>query len=260
VAVTSQYLPPGYWRDPALTAAVFPPADDGRSRIYLTGDLGRLDEQGRLEHLGRLDDMVKIGGRRVELGCVELALLECDQVQEAVVVDRPTPAGDSRLVAYVVPAPGTPMDASRLRQALSAKLDAYMIPALFVEMEALPLLPLGKVNRQALPPPGSARPSLSTPFAAPRTPFEHILSAIWREVLGLDEVGVHDPFLELGGNSLQAMRIAARIQQELGVEVPQAELYTAATVSTMAALVLDRLATTAAPADLDRLLSHSAGE
>jgi amino acid adenylation domain-containing protein len=215
IAVRSRYLATGYWRQPQLTAATFlPDVSGGDAHICLTGDIGRLTPNGLLLHLGRKDNMVKIRGYRVQLEAVEAALSALEYVREAVVVAQNLPSGDKRLVAYVVPVAQPPPTATALRRALQQRLPDFMAPAVFVFLERpLPLTATGKVDRQALPPPGTARPDLGVPFVAPRSVLEQQLADIWAELLGLDAVGVHDNFFELGGDSITAMRLVCQLER-----------------------------------------------
>jgi acyl carrier protein len=150
-------------------------------------------------------------------------------------------AGDRRLVAYIVRQAGRLVNISELRRHLSDKLPDFMVPSSFVFLDSLPLTATGKVDRRALPPPGRNRPAIDTPFVAPRTRAEETLAAIWAEVLGLDNVGVNDAFLELGGDSLLAMQVISRVLARFRVDLPLHDLFDAATVSEMA-LRLDRVA------------------
>ena len=257
IAVRSRYISLGYWRRPDLSQASFlPDPDGGDQRIYLTGDRGRILPDGCLEHLGRKDFQVKIRGYRVEVAEVEMALLDRSDIHEAVVValeDRP---GNPRLVAYVVaagqPAPTIP----DLRSLLQETLPEYMIPSAFVYLDALPTLPNGKLNRRELPAPGSARPDLGTVLVASRTPAERALLQVWADVLGLDEIGVHDNFLELGGDSLLAGQVISRVISEFRVDLPLRSLFRAPTVAEMALAITQRRAKAADQADIDRMLAE----
>ncbi|HTE20685.1 MAG TPA: AMP-binding protein, partial [Armatimonadota bacterium] len=235
IAVRSRYLSPGYWRNPTLTEAQFrlDPKDPGR-RIYHTGDLGRLLPDGCLEHLGRKDFQVKIRGHRVETGEIEAALLQLPGVAEAVVAARKGASDEERLVAYLVPAPGTAPTVTALRRLLAERLPPAMLPAGFVFLPALPLLPNGKVDRRALPEPDAARPAVEPQFVAPRTPLEEQLARIWRSVLEVESVGVQDGFFELGGNSLLAARMFAEVARECGTKLPLTTLLRAPTVERLA--------------------------
>jgi hypothetical protein len=238
IAVRSRYLCPGYWRKPDLTRAAFlSDAESGEERTYRTGDLGLMLEDGCLFHMGRKDFQVKLRGHRIEVAEIEAALLSAGNIKEALVTLRDDGPGDQRLVAYLVPAGRPAPTVALLRRALSEKLPGYMVPSAFVIMDALPLLPNGKVDRRALPIPGRARPDLVNPFVAPRTSVEEVLASIWAEVLGLDQVGVHDNFLELGGDSLLAGRVISRVISRLRVEVRLRSLLDSPTVADMAVVI-----------------------
>ncbi|HSL84397.1 MAG TPA: amino acid adenylation domain-containing protein, partial [Thermoanaerobaculia bacterium] len=186
----------GYLGRPGLTAERFVPdpwSGERGARLYRTGDLGAARRDGALEYLGRVDHQVKIRGVRVEPGEVEAALRTHPAVREAVVTAPPGPDGRPRLVAYLVTA-SPPPDASALREHLARRLIEPMIPSAFEVLDALPLTASGKVDRGALPAPGSARPELAGRYEAPRNAGEETLAAIFAEALGLDRVGVHDSF------------------------------------------------------------------
>src|SRR5690606_24494046 len=163
-------------------------------RIYKTGDLVRWRSDGSLEFLGRADAQVKIRGFRIELGEIEAALAQHPAVREAAVVAPQDETGGRRLVAYFAPLPGAAPSADELRRFLAETLPPYMIPTALIEMPALPHTPAGKVDRQALPAPTDATLATSSAYVAPRTPLEEELAALWREVLGVDRVGVEDSF------------------------------------------------------------------
>ncbi|MDQ2696602.1 MAG: amino acid adenylation domain-containing protein, partial [Pseudomonadota bacterium] len=229
----------GYFHRPALTAERFVPDPfEPGGRLYRTGDLARWRPDGILEYLGRIDDQVKIRGFRIELGEVEAALAAHPAVREgAVVVD-----GDGRhrrLAAFLV-AKDAPVDAAELRRALRDRLPDYMIPAVFVWLEALPLTGNGKVDRRALaaqiPPP--ARLQAGTP---PRTPREQVLAAIWKEVLGIGEVGIDDNFFELGGDSILGIQIVARARQA-GLGLTPQQIFQHQTIAELAAAAADAAA------------------
>jgi amino acid adenylation domain-containing protein len=204
----------GYHRRPALTAERFVPdpfsAEPG-ARLYRTGDLARWRPDGTIDFLGRIDHQVKLRGLRIELGEIESALRDQDGVQEAAVVVREDNPGDKRLVAYVVGSAST----SDLKAALKDRLPEYMVPAAFVELDTLPLTPNGKLDRKALPAPVLARDA-STELVAPRTDTERLLAAIWAEVLGVQTLGIDDDFFDLGGHSMLATQVVARIRKEGG--------------------------------------------
>ena len=211
----------GYVAQPALTAERFIPDRLSRrpgARLYRSGDVVRLREDGQLEFLGRSDDQVKIRGHRIELGEVEARLAEHPDVGQAAVVAREDERGERRLVAYVTGA-GTEPTASALRSFLADRLPEHMLPAAYVVVHELPLTPTRKVDRNALPDPPRERPALDRRYAAPATPTEELLAAVWSDVLELERVGVEDDFFELGGDSLRATRVAAR-GDALGIELP----------------------------------------
>ena len=258
MAVKSRYLSPGYWRKPDITQAVFLSSPEGgEGRIYRTGDLGLMLADGCLMHMGRKDFQVKIRGHRVEVAEIEAALLSSGKIKEAIVTLREDRPGDQRLVAYLVPAERPVPTVTTLRRALAEKLPEYMIPSAFVMLDALPLLPNGKVDRRQLPTPGSTRADLATPFLAPRTPVEEALTSIWAEVLGLDRVGIHDNFLELGGNSLLAAQVISRVISILQVEIPLRSLFESPTVADMAMVITqNQINKKAEQKDIERMLTE----
>jgi amino acid adenylation domain-containing protein len=228
----------GYLRRPELTAEKFIPdpfSPRPGARLYRTGDLARYLPDGSIEFLGRIDQQVKLRGYRIELGEIEIALRQHSAIQEAVVNVQKDSPGDKRLVAYVVlQEPGAPSHQA-LKGYLQQKLPEYMIPSAFVVVDRLPLLPNGKVDRQALPAPEQSRPELAEGFVAPRTPLEEILVTVWREVLGVERVGIHDNFFELGGHSLKATQVVARVRAIRHLEFPLRTMFEVPTVAGMAA-------------------------
>src|SRR5215211_1595978 len=232
IVVKSRYLSPGYWRKPGLTQAAFrsDPRGGGK-RLYHTGDLGRLRSDGCLEFLGRKDSRVKVRGHSIEVAEIEAALFDLGNVKEVAVTALELGQGDLRLVAYVVPQNGSLPSVSSLRTALAQTLPDYMIPSTFVALPALPMTPNGKLDRRALPKPDEKRPDLESAYEAPRTPVEEVLAGIWEEVLGLEQVGVHDDFFELGGHSLLATRVISRLRDAFGLELLLRSLFEAPTVA-----------------------------
>ncbi len=216
----------GYLNRPDLTAQnfiqdPFNPSD----RLYKTGDLGRYLSDGNLEILGRIDFQVKINGFRVELGEIENVLSKHPKVSQNIVIAREDTLGNKSLVAYAVPHSATDNLTATLQQFLKNKLPSYMIPAAFVVLDELPLNANGKVDRKALPIPDYTRPELETTFIAPRNSQEEELAKIWRQVFGLEQVGIHDNFFELGGHSLIATKILSRIRDIFLVEVSFQKLF-----------------------------------
>jgi acyl carrier protein len=205
--------------------------------MYRTADLVRYRRDGDLEFLGRLDHQVKLRGLRIELGEIESVLSEHPGLREAVVVVREDRPGIRRLAAYVVPAEDGGTSAEELREHLRQRLPEYMIPAAFVHLAALPLTPNGKVDRGALPAPDDSVESL---YVAPRDPVEEELAELWRQVLKVERVGVHDDFFALGGHSLMATQLISRIRAAFGIEVPLRSFFQAPTVESFAEAVLAR--------------------
>jgi amino acid adenylation domain-containing protein len=229
----------GYLGRPGATAERWLPDPESESpgaRMYRSGDLGRLRGDGQFECLGRIDHQVKIRGYRVETGEIESALLEHPAVAAAAVVARDDATGGRRLVAYLVAAEGADAPAEAIRAHVRDRLPEYMVPAAVVAMQALPRTPNGKVDRRALPEPPAPVASLAG-HLAPRTGTEEALAAIWAAVLGVERVGVRDDFYELGGHSLSALQISARIRETLDVELPIGEMFDLPTVETQARAV-----------------------
>ncbi|WP_157117329.1 non-ribosomal peptide synthetase, partial [Nocardia flavorosea] len=204
-------------------------------RMYRTGDLVAWNRDGGLEYRGRTDFQVKIRGFRIELGEIEAALLALPEVAQAAVVAKSDPRTGDRLVGYVVPGAATdvPVDAVRIQSELAQQLPSYMVPSAFVELDALPLNVNGKLDRKALP-----EPEFETrEFRAPSTPIEEIVANTFAEVLGIDQVGADDDFFALGGNSLVATQVAARLGKALDTTVPVRALFEASTVAGLAVRV-----------------------
>ncbi len=225
----------GYLNRPELTAERFIPNPFGEpgSRLYRSGDLARRLPDGDLEYLGRIDHQVKIRGFRIELGEIEAAVARHPSVREAVVLVR-----DERLVAWVV---GEEITLSDLRAFVGASLPDYMLPSALAVLDKLPLTANGKVDRRALPDPDAP---VSVGYAAPRTDLEKFVAGLFQEALGLERVGVHDDFFELGGNSITGAVLINRLQQELGQIVQVVVIFDHPTVESMASyLEAEHLAT-----------------
>ncbi|WP_158623685.1 non-ribosomal peptide synthetase [Corallococcus llansteffanensis] len=226
----------GYVDQPALTAERFVPdpfGDEPGARLYRTGDLARWRKDGVLEFLGRMDSQVKVRGYRVELAEVESALLAAPGVTQALVVAAGEGAGDKRLVAYVVcPEPVT----AGLRAFVQARLPDFMVPSVFVRVEAMPLTANGKVDRKALPPPEAERASaLATDYAPPRDAAEQQLTELWARVLRVARVGIHDNFFALGGDSILSLQVVAQARQA-GLAFTPKQLFQHQTVAALAAV------------------------
>ncbi|MET0649873.1 MAG: amino acid adenylation domain-containing protein [Pyrinomonadaceae bacterium] len=232
----------GYVNRPGLTAEKFVPdpfGDAPGARLYRTGDLARHLADGDLVYLGRADEQVKVRGFRIEPGEVEAALAAHPLVREAAVVALQEGPGDKRLVAYTSPAGETAPEADALRRYLKGRLPEYMIPSAFVTLEHLPLTPSGKVDRQRLPSPGGARPQLGQTYVAPRTALERMLCEMWRAILRVEEVGIHDNFFDLGGDSIHAAIFINTLQKSLGAVVSVIALFDAPDIASLCAHLVE---------------------
>ncbi|MEH2196828.1 amino acid adenylation domain-containing protein [Nostoc sp.] len=207
------------------------------SKLYKTGDLARYLSDGNIEFLGRIDDLVKVRGFRIELGEVEAVLSKHPQINQAVAKVFGQSAREKYLVAYFVLIQGQTLTLEQLRTFLQDQLPDYMIPSAFVQIESFPLTSNGKVNRRILPEPTTSRPELAQTFVAPRTPTEEILAGIWRDVLGLEQVGIYDNFFNLGGHSLLATQVISLTRKAFKVELPLRSLFESPAIATLARTV-----------------------
>ncbi|HEV7516287.1 MAG TPA: condensation domain-containing protein, partial [Thermoanaerobaculia bacterium] len=229
----------GYWNRPGLSAerfvpVPFPAGEPAGARLYRTGDLARWLSSGEIEFLGRADHQVKVRGFRIELGEVEAALGRHPGVTQAVAVVRQDGPVEKRLVAYFVPRAEPVPTVTELRAFLAERLPEHMLPSLYVALPGLPLTASGKVDRRALPAPDHDRPELEAEYLPPRTPVERQLAEVWSAVLGVDRIGVHDDFFELGGQSLLATQIVSRLRGVFGVEIPLRSLFQQPTLAGLA--------------------------
>ena len=256
----------GYPRRPEATAERFVPHPWGAGeRLYRTGDLARRRPDGHLEFIGRIDHQIKLRGFRIEPGEIEAALLAHPEVREAVVAVWPPAGWDKlegrehrRLVAWVVLHQADPTDfRAGLASWLRARLPAYMVPAAFVALPALPLTPGGKLDRKALPAPGDEG---AAGFVAPRTPAEELVAGMFAEVLGVERVGAEDSFFERGGHSLAALKVLARIREAFGVELPPHRMFETPSVAGLAAAVESAARSGAPPLPPLAPVPHRAGE
>jgi aspartate racemase len=232
----------GYLNEPQLTAERFIPdpfSDDPSDRLYRSGDIARYRADGNIEFLGRADDQVKIRGHRIEPGEVEAALKMLPVVGNAAVVVNEEVSGNKRLVAYWVPAEAR-KDGSEdvMRTALRRVLPEYMIPAVFMKVQAIPLTANGKVDRRRLPIPEAPDRNLTHGFKRPKDEVESRLLRIWEGVLGREGISVDDDFFDMGGHSLLAVRLMDRVEREMGRRLPLSALFQASTVERMAALLM----------------------
>lgn len=255
IYIRTPYRSLGYYNAPELTSAVFVPNpfnNDPEDLVYKTGDLGRVLSDGNFEFLGRKDHQVKIRGLRVELGEIENALRGYEGVRDAVVVEATNANGESYLCAYF--AASEELDTEQLREHLFRELPVNMIPGVFMRLEALPLTLNGKIDRRALPPPEKKR--AQTPYVAPRTLTEETLAGIWRDLLGVERVGVNDDFFELGGHSLLATQLMSRLRTACQVELPLGALFENPTVAKLAIPVTQAQLARVDNEDLSRLLDE----
>ncbi|PPD36106.1 MAG: non-ribosomal peptide synthetase [Methylomonas sp.] len=229
----------GYLNQAAWTAERFianPLGAVAGARLYRTGDRARYRADGTLEFLGRADQQLKIRGFRVELGAIESRLLKHPSIEMAVVNPDETPSGSKRLVAFVVPKQGECLvDSDGLRAFLRDQLPSYMIPSAFVIMAQIPVTTNGKVDRKALAL-GAVREIVEDKYAAPRTPTEETLCAIWAQVLGLEKVGIQDNFFDIGGDSILSMQLVNRSKQA-GLSLTPRQILECQTVAALAQVV-----------------------
>jgi amino acid adenylation domain-containing protein len=227
----------GYWRQPDLTAQRFIPnpyRTDQSQSLFATGDLGRILADGTLEYLGRADLQVKIRGIRIEPGEIEANLTSYPSIRQAAVVVHGESQDTKKLVAYLVMSESSANSINDIRDYLKARLPDYMIPAIFIPMESLPVLPSGKINRLALPSPQQGSLGRREQLVRPRNAIEEKLCSIWCEVLELDEVGIDDNFFDVGGHSLSGMRVLARVRRDLRVDIPIRRLFDHPTIGELA--------------------------
>lgn len=254
IHVTSAYLSPGYWNDLEGTAASYVDADDGSGeRTYRTGDLGRVREDGQLEHLGRVDDMVKVAGQRVHLTNIETTISSLVGVKESSVAAKRDESGDTRLVAYVVVSEDFP-GASQARARLVGRLPAHMVPSRFIVLDSLPTLPFGKVDRRALALRDDEGDTTGIEHRAPRNETETALAEAAAAALGIDSVGIDHDLFGLGLDSLSAVQVVARVREALGVRLAIDALFENPTIATLAE-ALENEVGESTPSDLESLLA-----
>ncbi|CAM5700605.1 amino acid adenylation domain-containing protein [Streptomyces canarius] len=233
----------GYLGRPGLTADRFraDPFGPPGTRMYRTGDLVRRDSAGELHYLGRTDHQVKLRGHRIEAGEVEATLVRHPGVLDAVVTVREDEPGLPRLVAHLLTAPGAePPTATALRELAARSLPAPMVPSAFVVLDRFPLTENGKTDRAALPAPAPAEERARSEYAAPRTPTEEALAALWEETLGTT-VGAEDDWFLLGGDSLRALLVASRANDTFGVTLTPRDVLVSRTVAALADLVEEQV-------------------
>lgn len=228
-------LAKGYWKDKTKTDASFVVHPVTGERLYRTGDLGRFTPHGSIEFLGREDSQVKIGGYRIELGEIETTLLGHPEVREAAVVVSGTAQGNGRLVGYVVAGNGSGLTSESLRAFVGQKLPDYMVPPAVIRLDKLPLTPNGKLDKKQLARDAARHLEANRPpRVLPRDATEKQVAAIWRDLLKCEHVGVHDNFFEMGGNSLLALRLHARLQEHALRELSIVNIFEYPTVNALA--------------------------
>lgn len=235
IAVRSRYVMRGYYgRDDLNTQVLRDDPDEQGVRIFLTGDLGQIDKDGRLVHRGRKDQQVKVRGNRVELTEVEAALSRCAGVREAVVVADRNDAGDTRLIAYIVENGTDSPTVRSIRHEMQTTLPHFMVPNTFVRIDALPQTPNGKVDRRALPAADADHIDTGSEHISPALGLETRITEAWKKVLSLPEVGATDSFFDLGGDSLLAVQLVLEVERTLEKSLPLSVFYHAATIRGMA--------------------------
>ncbi len=257
ICIGTPYRSLGYFNQPELTREVFiknPFNNDPNDIIYKTGDYGRILEDGNLEYCGRRDHQVKIRGVRVELGEIEGELRRHENVTEAVVVDREDSGRNRYLCAYVVL--NSRISPVELREFLATRLPEYMLPSFIVEMQGLPRTISGKVDRHRLPAPELMFNESSPEIEERRSPIEKQVAEIWAEVLGLQRVGIHDSFYEVGGHSLMAFQVLSRLTDSFGLDVPIRTFLEKSTVAAQALAITQMLAEKEDDHELARLIDE----
>ncbi len=226
----------GYLNRPELTAEKFisnPFSKEHGTRLYRTGDMGRWLPDGNIAYLGRMDDQIKVRGYRIELGEIEKVLNQSDSVHQAVVLANTDKKGNKHLIGYVVPR--GMFDKQAIRDYLSRKLPEYMVPSLWVELDKLPLTSNGKIDRKTLPDPDLT--GMLAEYVAPANETERVLAELWRELLGIERVGIYDNFFDLGGNSMYASILFAKIKKKFHKDFSFATIFSAPTIYQLAVAI-----------------------
>ncbi|MBP5972969.1 amino acid adenylation domain-containing protein [Brasilonema sp. CT11] len=227
----------GYLNRPELTAQRFVPdsfSDKLNVRLYKSGDQARYLFNGDIEYLGRIDHQVKIRGFRIELGEIEAMLAQHPAVRETVVLAQEIQPDEKYLVSYVIPSNKQTPTTSELRNFLLKQLPEYMVPSVFVMLEALPLTPNGKVDLRSLPAPEALRPELEVAYVMPQTELEQTIATIWQKALNIENIGIHDNFFELGGHSLLMVKVHSQLRETFKVDVSILEMFRYPTISSLA--------------------------
>lgn len=276
IHIAGEGITKGYLNRDELTSEKFirNPFSDSRNNtvMYKSGDIGKYRVDGNIEFLGRIDDQVKVRGYRIELGEIENAILESSWVSQCAVLAHQSQGGDSKLIAYIETASE---NALAIEADLATKLPTYMIPALFVCLEVLPLMPNGKINRKALPALANFSEKQNREFIEPDNALESVVAKIWAELLEIDRVSVNDNFFELGGHSIMATRVVSRIYENFDVQLAIRHMFDSPTVRGLVSVLLldeedvERIKETAelieqldglSEEEIDALMSEEIGE
>ncbi|MDJ1500567.1 amino acid adenylation domain-containing protein [Xanthocytophaga agilis] len=234
--IGGQCLAEGYFKRPELNQEKFirdPFSNDSSARLYKTGDLARYMPDGNIEFLGRKDHQVKIRGYRIELGEIEAVLTEHPNIQEILTIAQPDASGNKRLIAYVVLKSAQGTASADLRAFLKDKLPEYMVPSLFVFLDAMPLNPSGKIDRKALPAP-SEQEDTQNEYVPPRSPSEYLVAELWSKILQRSRISIHDNFFEIGGHSLLGVQFISQLSQKTGKNLPLSLLFSNPTITLFA--------------------------
>ncbi|MCP5046022.1 MAG: amino acid adenylation domain-containing protein [bacterium] len=224
IIVACPHISPGYWNSKESGRSRFL-QDPEMGRLYRTGDLGRLMTDGTIEYMGRKDAQIKIRGFRIETGEIETRLLKHPDISEVVTIVKPDESGNDHLCAYYVPGEAQEVTVSQLREHLSRDLPDYMIPSYFIPLEKMPLTPNGKIDRKQLPEPEHIRPKLDVNYVEPETSTEKNISAVWKEILNLDKVGVNDNFFDLGGTSFDIIKMMSMFYDIFHKDIPVVSIF-----------------------------------
>ena len=224
----------GYLKRPDLTDEKFTTWNG--IKVYRTGDLAHLTEDGQIDHMGRMDSQIKFNAHRIELGEIDAAMAMQPGVRQAATVLREDRPGDKRLVGYLLAQENTQPNLAEIRANVSQKLPDYMVPTTIVVVEEFPYTPSGKLDRKSFAPPSTERPDIGVEFVAPKSVREKHLAIIWEDVLQLDKVGLKDNFFDLGGSSIRAVKMLAQTKKEMGIEVTGAEFFDNPTIEAFLSL------------------------
>ncbi len=240
LCLSSPGIARGYLNNPGLTAEKFIPdpfSDQPGARLYRSGDIARSIGDGNLTFVGRIDDQVKIRGFRVEPGEIESVLSNHNDLKKVIVTAREMAPGEKVLIAYYMPEPDKNPDTESLKMFLKKHLPEYMIPVYYVLMDQFPVSSSGKIDRSALPLPEGADLSRDEEYTAPGNQIDELLTGVWSKILGIEKIGIHDNFFDLGGHSLTATRLASRIRDIFAVEISLPDFFSNPTIAALAKLI-----------------------